>query len=84
MTAHPDDILVVAWPEEARLYPQFLNSQVVPISRRDKIRGRGFRIAWVTPAANVPANSRFWGMLHGEAFFSDGEIKDISEYEESE
>ena len=85
MMANPDDILVVAWPEEARLHPQFSNSQVFPVSRPEKLTtGKSFRVAWVTRPADVAVNARFWSRLYEEAFFCDGEIKEIGEYEENQ
>ena len=81
--AHPDDLLIVAWFQEGRLYPQFKNSQIIPVASPDKLRGRSFRIAWTTPQADIAVNAKIWGRLYGEAFFCDGEVLPISEYKES-
>lgn len=83
MSAHPDDILVVCWSEERRLYRQFENRQVVVARSASAVQGRKFRIAWVTPPAVNSTNIRFWQALEAEAYFRDAEIRNISEYEES-
>lgn len=83
MTAHPDDILVVCWSEERRLYPQFENRQVVVAGSPANIQGRKFRTAWVTEPATNSTNIRFWQALEGESYFTGAEIRPISEYEES-
>lgn len=84
MSAHPDDILVVCWAEEARLYPQFKNRQVIPVTNRAKLEGRRFRKAWVTGPALRAVNARFWDILHREAYFLDAEIKYMDEYKDGE
>ena len=42
--AYEDDILVVAWFEESRLYPQFKNSQIYPVSQPARLQGKKFRV----------------------------------------
>lgn len=79
--SHPDDILIVCWPEEARLYPQFKNKQVFPTSRPEKVAGVHFRIGWYTAQAAI-ATGKFWGLVHAETYFCDGELKPIEEYKE--
>ena len=82
MSAHPDDILVVCWSEERRLYRQFDNRQVVVVNKPEVLQGRKFRVAWVTPPAVSSTNTRFWDELQARTYFNDAEIRDISEYEE--
>ena len=82
MSAHPDDILVVCWSEERRLYRQFENRQVIVVRGPEQLYGRKFRTAWVTSAAIASTNTRFWDTLHREAFFNDADIRNIDEYEE--
>ena len=82
--AHPDDILVVAWPEEARLYPQFKNSQVFPVSRPSNLLGRRFRVAWFTEQAYIASAPRFWSQIHRETTLSNAEARPIDEYTEAE
>jgi hypothetical protein len=85
VSAHPEDILVVAWPEEARRYPQFLNKQVFNVASPRKLEGRRFRRAYTTqPAVESAADSRFWQILFREAYFCNGEIKHIDEYKDGE
>ena len=82
--AHPDDILVVAWPEEARLHPQFKNNQIFPVSRPANLQGRRFRVAWYTqPAWNASA-PRFWSQIYRETVLSNAEVRAIEEYAEAE
>ena len=83
-SAHPDDILVVCWPEEGRLYPQFLNRRTIPISRPEKLRGLRFRRAYITDQANLAVNARFWGIFYGEVFFQEAEILSIDAYKDGE
>lgn len=81
--AHPDDILIVAWPEEAQLYPQFRPSQIINMASPSKLEGRRFRKAWISgPAAESPVTCKTWRVLHREAWFSGAEILPISEYVE--
>jgi hypothetical protein len=84
VSAHPDDILVVMWTEEARLHPQFLNRQVIPVSRPEKLRGLKFRRAYITDQANIAVNARFWGIFYGEVHFQEAEILSIDEYRDGE
>lgn len=83
MSAHPDDILVVCWSEERRLYRQFDNRQVLNINSPSQFQGRRFRTAWVTTPAFGAVRARGWEALEQEAWFRDAEIKHVNEYEES-
>lgn len=83
MSAHPDDILVVCWSEERRLYPQFEGRQIVSINAPWPPMGRRFRIAWVTEQAIIAVRAKGWDALEREAWFQDAEIKHVNEYEES-
>lgn len=82
MSAHPEDILVVAWTEEARLYPQFKNSQVFNVASPSKLEGRRWRRAYLTQPASDAAYSRFFRILFRETYLNDSEIFHIDEYEE--
>lgn len=84
MSAHPEDILVVAWREEARLYPQFKNSQVMNVASPERLQGRRWRKAYTTQPALESMDGRFWDILRREAYFGDAEIKHIDEYKDGE
>lgn len=81
--AHPDDILVVCWSEERRLFPQFEPRQVVVADTPAKIQGRKFRTAWVTGPARNSTNTRFWQALEAEAYFRDADIQPAENYQEN-
>ena len=82
--ADPDDILVVAWFEEARLYPQFKNSQIFPVSQPAKLQGKRFRVAWYTPPAWHASAPRFWSQIYQETVLGSAETRPISDYSEAE
>lgn len=64
MKAHPDDILMCANMTERRHHPQFTDRQVVPLARRDRLKGRRVRHIWYT----APAMDELNGMPTGDYF----------------
>lgn len=82
--AYEDDILVVAWFEESRLYPQFKNSQIYPVSQPARLQGKKFRVAWYTEPAWHASAPRFWSQIYQETVLGNAELRSISEFAEAE
>ena len=82
MSANPEDILVVCWSEERRLYPQFEGRRIVSITHPERFQGLNFRTAWVTEQAYIAVRAKGWEVLEREAWFQEAEIKHVNEYEE--
>ncbi|MEU7570288.1 hypothetical protein [Micromonospora sp. NPDC049240] len=80
-TAHPDDILVVAWLKEAEQYPQFRGRQVVSSNSTQILHGRRIRRAYLAHGfAGTPRSTEFRALLARHQAAYGTELRSIDDF----
>lgn len=79
-TAHPLDILVVAWTKEGEQYPEFTARQVISTNSTQILHGRRIRRAYLTPGCgNTPHGDEFFDILRRHVHAYGTELRPVAE-----
>ncbi|MFD6636728.1 hypothetical protein ACFWDN_12995 [Micromonospora chalcea] len=81
-TAHPDDILVVAWLKEAEQYPQFGHRQVISTNAVQQLFGRRIRRAYLAPGCgSTKRGDEFFAVLRQKVHQQGADMRPAGRFE---
>lgn len=78
--AHPDDVLIVAWTQEASEWPEFNQSQIIPTWNHRGLRGRKVRHVYQTTPAMWRMTAEMMCAIDVARVIGGGEIRDAASW----